>query len=106
MAEVVEITLYKYSVYSSRDGYGKGVIRLYGSNGYIGFLAFMGGDQALPSARKYPEGWYGLYYRYDAFNDIVDMLRNESPVYLIYNPVGSHNSCISTSEEIVGEEES
>jgi hypothetical protein len=40
----------------------------------------------------------------DMFN-VVDMLRNESPVYLVYVPEGNNNTRLSTDKEPVGEGE-
>lgn len=103
--DVVEIKLYKYFVFSSRDGQAKAAILLYGDSGYIGSVCFRGDEQPLQSAEKYQDGSYVLHYRYDDLDDIVDMLRNEKPVYLIYNADGNNFSCISTTEEPVGETE-
>ena len=105
MADRVEITGYKYYVFSSRDDGAKAVIILSGDNGVIGYVHFSGGDRALLEARRFDNGRYLLHYRYSELDDIVDMLRNEKPIYLIYQPEGTNNSRISTTSEPVGEGE-
>jgi hypothetical protein len=46
-----------------------------------------------------------LHYRYEDMPAIIDMLRNEAPISLIYVPEGTNNTRISTSPEPVGEGE-
>jgi len=67
--------------------------------------AFFSNDPSKPldPAVKYPSGVYGLFYGMSDMPIILDMLRNEKPIYLIYD--GGLNSRISTIEEAVGEGE-
>lgn len=105
MAETFEIKRYTYYLFSSRNGsISNGVILFYGATKYLGG-AFFGNDpdKPLDPAVKYPSGVYGLYYRMGDMPVILDMLRNEKPVFLIYD--GDQNSRISTTEEAVGEGE-
>lgn len=104
MAETVEIKKYKYYTFSSRDSsIANSVVLFYGPSGYIGAAFFSNSDQPLKPAEKFPSGVYGLYYSYADFAPIIDMLRNEKPIYLIYN--GAQNTRISTTAEPVGEGE-
>lgn len=106
MADILEIKQYLYYVFSSRDGSAKTVMFVYGSSGaQLGYVHFRSGDEALPlpEASKLPDGKIILYYRYADLPVLVDMLRNEEPVYLIY--VDGINSRISTLAEAVGEGE-
>lgn len=105
MAESHEIKQYKYYTFSSRDASkANSVILFYGTSGYLG-AAFFSNDEdtSLEPAVKHPSGVYGLRYRYSDLPIIIDMLRNEKPVYLIFN--GERNSRISTTPEPVGEGE-
>ena len=104
MAETIEITSYTYYTFSSRDdSIANTVILLYGDAGYLGGAFFSNSDEPLKPAEQFPSGLYGLYYSYADLPIIVDMLRNEKPVYLIYS--GPNNSRISTGPEPVGEGE-
>ena len=104
MSESVEIKKYKYYTFSSRDeSIAQTVILLYGEAGYVGSAFFSTAEESLKPAEKYPNGVYGLYYDYQELQIILDMLRNEMPVYLVFN--GAENSRLSTTEEPVGEGE-
>lgn len=104
MAEVVEITHYKYYTFSSRDSsISNTVVLFYGAGGYLGGAFFSNSDEPLKPAEKFPSGVYGLYYRYSDLPGIIDMLRNEKPVYVVYN--GANNTRFSTTSEPVGEGE-
>ena len=106
MADIIELENYKYYTYSSRGfdfGYSHTVILMYSADGYIGAVFFQKSDEGLKPATKSSGGIYSLYYSYADLPQIIDMLRNESPVYLIYN--GEKNSRLSTSSEPVGEGE-
>jgi hypothetical protein len=110
MAEIKEISQYQYYVFSSRDGDAKAVIILYGpaeggATTLIGYVHLTGGAEPLNEARQLPTGEYLLFYRYADLDDLVDMLRNEKPIYLIWVPEGQNNSRISTLAEAVGEGE-
>jgi hypothetical protein len=105
MAESHEIKKYKYYTFSSRDAStANTVILFYGDTEYLGGAFFSNDDEApLEPAVKHPSGVFGLRYRYADLPVIVDMLRNEKPVYLIYS--GEQNTRISTTSEPVGEGE-
>lgn len=104
MAETIEIKQYQYYTFSSRDSsIANSVILLYGDAGYLGGAFFSTSDEPLKPAEQFPSGVYGLYYDNRDLPVIIDMLRNEKPVYLIYN--GADNTRISTTAEPVGEGE-
>ena len=106
MAESIQIERYLYYLFSTRED-ATPVLFLYGSSGaQIGYVYFRSGTQPLPEARQYPNGRYALYYRREVLSELVDMLRNEKPVYLHWVPEGTNNTRISTTPELVGEEES
>lgn len=105
MASSIEIKKYLYYLFSSRED-ATPVLFLYGANNaHIGYVYFRSDSQALPEARQYASGKYALYYRRSVLPELIDMLRNEKPIYLHWVPEGTNNTRISTAPEPVGEEE-
>ena len=49
-------------------------------------------------------GQVNLYYHLDDCQNAIDLLRNESPMYLLYSGSGGENG-IKTTQEVVGEGE-
>ena len=105
MAEIFEIKDYHYYQFSSRDSRSKSVAICTGDAGKTVYVHFMGNTENLPEARKIDDNRFILYYRHSDMPNIVDMLRNEKPIYLIYVPVGTNNVRLSTGSEPVGEGE-
>ncbi|GJL53523.1 MAG: hypothetical protein NPIRA02_06550 [Nitrospirales bacterium] len=103
-SEVFEITSYRYYQFSSRENVFKAVISCSASGGKTVYVYFDGGEHSLAEARKNGNSYF-LYYRYADMANIIDMLRNEKPIWMVYVPEGSNNSRISTSQEPVGEGE-
>ena len=105
MAQSIEIRKYLYYLFSSRED-ATPVVFLYDANdAHIGYVYFRGDTQPLPAARQYSNGRFALYYRRSALADLIDMLRNEKPIYLHWVPEGTNNTRLSTTAELVGEEE-
>ncbi len=65
-------------------------------------MFFVSDAGTLPPARAV-DGKYVLYYRRSRLSDVVDLLRNEGPIYLIWD--GAANTTLSTEYEPVGEGE-
>ncbi len=105
MAEVLEIKSYQYYTFSSRNSGSKGVIACKTKEGKTVHVHFLEGASSLPPARKINDNQFMIYYSYSDMFNIVDMLRNESPVYLIHIPEGNNNTRLSTDSEPVGEGE-
>ncbi len=104
--EIKTIQKYSYMAFSSRSGKNdiKAVIMLTDESSFLGYLHFMTDGCQLPQTKKK----YNLYYYYYHFSDmpvIVDMLRNEAPVYIFYMEENKENCRISTTLELVGEGE-
>lgn len=78
-------------------------IWLKNGNKYIGQLIFEPDGSALPED-SIQNDQVNLYYHLENFETIIDILRNEKPVYLLFNGSGSENG-IKTIAEQVGEEE-
>lgn len=78
-------------------------IWLKSSNKYIGQLIFNPNGSALPPDIVVNDQVY-LYYHLDDYHNIIDLLRNEQPMYLLYIGTGSGNeNGIKTTAETVGE---
>ena len=105
MAEIFEITNYQYYSFSSRDSGAKSVAICTGNAGKTVYVHFRGAADSLSEATQIDADRFILYYRESELQTIIDMLRNEKPVYLIYQPDGTNNSRISTGSEPVGEGE-
>ena len=72
---------------------------------YIGQLSFRPNGAALP-ADGMISGQINLNYHLDDFQNAIDLLRNEQPMYLVYSGSGGGNeNGIKTTPEPVGEGE-
>ena len=58
----------------------------------------------LAGADNMSGGQVNLYYHLDDCQNAIDLLRNESPMYLLYSGSGGENG-IKTTQEVVGEGE-
>ncbi len=101
--DIVEIASYEYYQFSSRED-EKANILCEGIGGHLISLQFKGGTVTFPPPVKTsrnsggtPGNLYILYFRYSDMANIVDMLRNEKPVYLKFVSESVNNSRISTS---------
>lgn len=72
---------------------------LKGGGKYIGQLVFHPNNTPLPGDT--PDS---LHYHLDDLENVVDLLRNEKPMYLLWTGTGGENG-IKTTPEPVGEEE-
>ena len=80
-------------------------IWLKSNNQFIGQLIFKPNGSPLP-----PDGMSGgqvnLYYHLEDFENAIDLLRNEQPMYLLYSGSGGgFENGIKTTPEPVGEGE-
>jgi len=83
------------------------VPRIWLRNGqnYIGQLIFKPNGTALPPDNQV-SGQVNLYYHLDDYTNAIDLLRNESPLYLLYSGSGGgFENGIKTTQEMVGEGE-
>jgi hypothetical protein len=70
---------------------------------YIGQLIFQPNAATL-SLDSISGGQFNLYYHLDDFQNCIDLLRNEKPMYLLWAGVGAGNeNAIKTMGETVGE---
>ncbi len=78
-------------------------IRLISGDKIIGRLIFRPNGSTLP-ADSLSGGQAYLYYHLDDYQNALDLLRNEGPMYVSYIGPSSEN-CIRTTEEAIGEGE-
>ena len=82
--------------------------RIWLKNGgkFIGQLIFRPNGAALPPDSM-SSGQANLNYHLDDFQNTLDLLRNEKPMYLLFVGSGGGNeNGIKTTQEVVGEGES
>jgi hypothetical protein len=94
----------KYEVMYSANAFMPRIWLKDNSN-YIGQLIFMPNGSALPPDNMV-NGQVELYYHLDDFQNAIDLLRNESPMCLLYvGSAGGFENGIKTTKEAVGEGE-
>jgi hypothetical protein len=72
---------------------------------YFGQLVFHADGSVLP-ADSQANGQVNLHYHVENFENVIDMLRNEKPMYLLYSGSGSgFENGIKTTAEPLGEGE-
>lgn len=99
-----EITRYKYDFRNTAEE-NVAIVLLLNNDDLICMAAFIDNDaQELPPPREALNGVIYVTYRYKWLKDLVDMLRNEEPVYFSYSRE-SQVAIISTEQEAIGEEE-
>lgn len=104
--ESFQVATYEFYNWSSRKT-GKTNLNLKGTSGETCFVWFVEDESLdLPPAQKMSTNHYAFYYHHSQLQNIVDMLRNEKPIFVFFNDDnGYNNSRISTTHEPVGEGE-
>jgi hypothetical protein len=99
--KITQIERYTYYLFGSRDE-GEAIIFLYDDKSTVaGEVVFCDDADPLPaSAEKH--GRQLLYFRRSALHDVVDLLRNEGPIFLKED---NGTVALSTGFEPVGEGE-
>jgi hypothetical protein len=98
------IETYTVNVLSPRPYNGRRLMNLRGSFGNA-ILWFYPEDAALPDNRKRSnQNIFEVHYPMSSWAALLDVLRNESPVYFNYSDT-SNAAQIYTGQEPVGEEE-
>ncbi len=100
-----KIASYHYKQFGTS---GSANISLYDANRkQRGLLIFLAVDETqLPNSSKDANGLIRLYYTQSKLHDVIDLLRNESPISLNYWNGSEQNSHIGTAQrELVGEGE-
>jgi len=104
--EVNEIKKYGYAVYASREQANEVVadVMLNSATRFLGYVHFLADGSVLPKSTKRNNLYY-LYYHQKELPVIIDMLRNERPVFVIYIDNGLKQCRLTTTQELVGEGE-
>ena len=90
--------LYSSNSFSPRIG-------LKNAGNYVGQMIFMPNGATLP-ADSIVNNQVQLHYHVDDFQNAIDLLRNEKPIYMYYNGSGGgFENGIKTKAEKVGEGE-
>jgi len=98
-----EVETYEYYDWSSRQA-GKTNLNLRGAGQTCGVWFIEDESAPLPPATQDYPTIFSFYYHHSQLDHLIDMLRNEKPVYVYFNDDGGYpNSRISTTEEPVGE---
>jgi hypothetical protein len=101
---MTQMRIDSYEVLYSANGFPPR-IALKNAGNYIGQMIFMPNGAALPpdtAVNKQAQ----VHYHLDDFQNVIDLLRNEKPIYLYYSGSGSgFENGIKTMIEKVGEGE-
>jgi len=93
-----------YKLWYYSDFSYEALIYCYNGSSYAGRMVFIAEDKPLPENRMW-SNQPSLHYQISRFDDIIDILRNEGPLYLFYND-SNHVGILATSQkEPVGEGE-
>ena len=93
-----------YEVLYSANGFAPRIALKNAAN-YVGQMIFMPNGTALP-ADTILNSQAQLHYHLDDFQNAIDLLRNEKPIYMYYNGSGpGFENGIRTMVEKVGEGE-
>ena len=102
MATQMRIDAYEV-LYSANDFPPR--IALKNAGNYVGQMIFAANGAALP-ADTVVNNQVQLHYHLDDFQNAIDLLRNEKPIYMYYNGSGGgFENGIRTMSEKVGEGE-
>ena len=108
--KIVNMALVKKSfnryciIYHSNAITDEVLIRLFLDDAYRGSLHFYRDGSPLLANSMSSEGLFTIYFHTSRFADIVGILREESPLYILFN-TESQKASVYTGHEPVGEEE-
>ena len=98
-----KINKYKYEFRASASE-NVAVLYLMENVDPICIAVFTDNDDDLPPPREDLSGKVFTAYKFDWFKNVIDMLRNEKPVYFTWDQ-SAQMARITTDDEPVGEEE-
>ena len=75
------ILYYQYQIFSARDEDIYATIHLHGAHGSIATAYFLRSDSVAAASQKDKSSPNRIFYVKNEFHDVIDMLRNEKPVY-------------------------
>ncbi len=74
-------------------------------NSYVGRIVFFKDESTIPDNANYSSG-PSIHYPLSRFNDVINILRQEKPLYLFLNLNNKIGIVATSDREPVGEEES
>ncbi len=100
------LQIHSYRIFFSSNTFNPR-LWLYGAeNKIIGQLVFHPEGSVLPADIARSNGTYDLMYHLSEYPMLLDMLRNEKPVYLLFNGAGpGWENAVTTANEPTGEGE-
>ncbi len=104
MATIRQITQYDYQFHGGASGYGnnRSVLRLKDRNREVAYVHFVPEGQAIPNDTVLSSGFIRMYMPESALPGVIDMVRNESPIYIYY---AAGSGFLRTGDEPIGEGE-
>ena len=109
-AEIKKYSVSYFAGGKKPTGYGyfrRAEIQLGGDdNKWLGRATFHRSLDTIPDTdSRTDDGFIGCHYRWEDFPQVLDLLRNEEPVFLCWGELGETYAWIGTSKEPVGEGE-
>jgi hypothetical protein len=101
---MAQIATYDYQLHGGPTGYRneRAIVRLYGSDRQtVAYIHFVLTGNAIPP-NKAADPWIRMYLPETLISDVMEMLRQESPVSIYYN---QGQVFLHTGDEPVGEAE-
>ena len=99
-----EIETYQIAIFPQTGTPAK--INLYSGNSVFAVLFLRPDDEELQKAHLDTQvGYLRVYYHRSALAELVDLMRNEKPVYLHYWEGDGDNTHVASGQEPVGEGE-
>ncbi len=99
-----QITQYNYQFHGGANGYqnSRSILRLKSGNSAVAYIHFVPEGTAIPNDTEI-NGFIRMYMPESALPGVIDMIRNESPIYIYY---AAGSGFLRTGDEPIGEEES
>jgi hypothetical protein len=97
-----QVGTYRLYQYAGRNASTKAVIRMEEQGGANALHAYFTTETPIP-ANSVNGSFYFLYFPYDMFLPMMEMLREEKPVWV--HALNAENVYIGTDQEPIGEDE-
>ena len=104
-----QVAKYDYQIHGGPNGYqnSRAIIRLYAKTGPVATAGTLAYVHVVPEGMPIPADtdaapWMRMYVPESQFQSVIDMLRNEAPVYVYY---ASGSGFLHTGKEPIGESE-
>ena len=102
--ESYHVTEYQYYIRASQAAGIKAVLHCRMRKDKKGVTVnFLDAVDKLPDSKKTGDNTFVMFYFYADLQAIIDMLRNEHPVYFYYDPEVQNGMHLGTFDEPVGE---